>query len=126
MRLDDRVHLRLCVAGLVTFVVAKPAVPDEIEHDIPVELPPVFVRDASGSNTRLGIVAIDVDDRCLDCLGDVGGVVARPGVATGSSEADLVVDHDVDGAAGEVASELAQVECLTNDTLTAESGVSVE
>ena len=53
------------------------------------------------------VLAVDVEDRRLDHLGDVGAVLRRAGVARGGGEADLVVDDDVDRAAGRVAGEVA-------------------
>ncbi len=47
-----------------------------------------------------------MEDRSLHALGDIGGVEARPGISGRGREPDLVVDDDVDGAAGVVAVEL--------------------
>ena len=62
--------------------------------------------------TRLGVVAVDVEDRRLDHLGDVGAIVAGARLGGAGGEADLVVDHDVQRAPGAVAFKLRQVEGL--------------
>jgi hypothetical protein len=50
----------------------------------------------------------------------------RPRVPRVRREADLVVDHDVDGPVGGVVGQVRQVHRFENDALTAEGGVSVE
>ena len=75
---------------------------------------------------RLGVVAVDVDDGSGDGLGDIGGIEARPGIEGRGREANLVVDDDVDGAAGPVAAQLGKVEDLGHDALAGEGGVAME
>ena len=77
-------------------------------------------------DARLGVLAVDVEDRHLDHLGDVGAVPRRAGVARVGGEADLVVDDDVDRAAGPVAGELQQVQRLGHEALAGERGVAVD
>ena len=74
----------------------------------------------------LGILAVDVEDRCLEHAGDVRGVARRAARLGRRGEADLVVDHDVDRAAGAVALQIAQVEDLLHHALTGESRVAVD
>src|SRR3546814_7903741 len=57
---------------------------------------------------RFRIVAVDVEDRCLHHLGRVRRIRRRARVGRIGGEADLVVDDDVDGAAGTVAAQLAE------------------
>src|SRR5262249_20062121 len=59
-------------------------------------------------------------------LGHVGAVRRRTGVAGSGGEADLVVDNDVQGAAGGVAGQLGQVERLGHQTLAGEGSVAVD
>ena len=73
----------------------------------------------------LGVVAVDVEDRRLDHPGDVGGVGRGARGARRGREADLVVDDDVDRAAGAVAAQLGQVERLGDDALAGERRVAV-
>ncbi len=53
-----------------------------------------------------GVVAVDVEDRRLDHSRDVGAVQAGARRAGRGGEPDLVVDDEVDGAAGAVAAQL--------------------
>jgi hypothetical protein len=124
-RVDDLVHLRLGERRVVGLVVAVPPVADEVDDDVAVEPLPVGEREPTDPDHGLGVVAVDVQDRRVDGLGDVGGVVRRPGRVRRGREADLVVDHDVDGAAGAVATQLRQVERLGHHALAGERRVAV-
>ena len=87
---------------------------------------PELGRDLGGVDHGLGIVAVDVEDRRLDHLGDVGGVGRGARVARIGGEADLVVDDEVQRAAGAVAVQARQAEALGDDALAGEGGVAVE
>ena len=65
-------------------------------------------------------------DRHLEHLGDVGAVLRRPGIGGPGREADLVVDDDVNRAAGPVARKLRQVQRLGDESLAGERGVAVD
>lgn len=67
-----------------------------------------------------------MEDRRLDHAGHVGGVHGGAGRLRRGGEADLVVDDDVQGAAGAVAPQLGHVERLRHDTLAGEGRVAVE
>ena len=75
---------------------------------------------------RLGVLAVDVEDRHLDHLGHVGAVARRAGLARRGREADLVVDHDVNRAAGPIARQLREVQGLGHQALAGEGGVAVD
>ena len=122
---DLGVHQRLRVAGVVALVVPVAPVADEVDDHVLVEPLAVGVGEPRHPHARLGVVAVDVEDRGLDDLGDVGGVEARPGGLGRGGEPDLVVDHDVDRAAHPVALDVAHVERLGHDALPGEGGVAV-
>jgi len=67
-----------------------------------------------------------VEDRHLEAFGDVRRVVRGAAGVRGRREADLVVDDDVDGAAGAVGGQLAHVEGLVDHALAGEGGVPVD
>ena len=125
VRPDQLVHLRLGERGLVALVVAEAAVADHVDDDVLAERLAEVERHLHDAHARLGVVAVDVEDRRLHHLGDVGGVHARPAELGRGGEAELVVHHDVDGAADLVAGHLAQVERLGDHALTRERGVTV-
>jgi hypothetical protein len=68
---DLRVHQRLGEARLVALVVAEAAIAPHVDHDVALEPLAVFDRQLAGEGHRFGIVAVDVEDRRLDALGDV-------------------------------------------------------
>ena len=75
---------------------------------------------------RERIVAVHVENRHLDHFRDVGRVHRRARVFRQRGEADLVVHHDVHGAAGAVAVELRHVERFGHDPLPGERRVAVD
>ena len=74
----------------------------------------------------LWVVAVDVEDRSLDSLGEVGRVDRATRGAWWGRETNLVVDNHVDGTAGAVAAQLREVEGFSNNTLTDHCGVTVD
>ena len=114
---DLGVHERLRVARVVALVVAVAPVADHVDDDVLVEPLPVGERQPGDPHARLGVVAVHVEDRRLDDLGDVGGVVAGAGGLGRGGEPDLVVDDDVDRAADAVALDVAHVERLGHHAL---------
>ncbi len=126
VRVDELVHPRLRERGLVGLVVAVAAVADEVDDDVLLELVAELERQAHHAHRGLGVVAVHVEDRRLDHLGDVGGVHARPAELGRGGEPELVVHDDVDGAADLVAGHLGEVERLGHDALTRERGVAVQ
>ena len=73
-----------------------------------------------------GVVAVHVEDRRLHHLGHVRAVGRGARVARIGGEADLVVDDEVDRAAGAVALELRQVQALGHQALAGEGGIAVD
>ena len=106
---------------------AELAEADDVDDDVLVELLPVVERELAAQDDRLGVVAVHVQHRRLDHLDDVGAVQRRARVARiGGREADLVVDDDVDRAAGVVAARLRQRQRLHHDALAGERRVAVD
>ena len=67
-----------------------------------------------------------VQDRDLKALGQVGRVAGRAALGWTGCKTDLVVDDDVDRAAGLVALKLGEVEGLLDDALADEGRVAVD
>ena len=72
--LDELVHQRLGEAGVVTLVMAALAVAHEVDDDVLGEPLAELERQARHSYARVRVVAVDVEDRCLDDLGHVGAI----------------------------------------------------
>ncbi len=123
---DHLVHAWLRERGLVALVVPVSAVAHHVDDDVLLELLPEFEGEPDDLRARLGVVAVDVEDRRLHRLGDVGRVHGRAREARHRREPDLVVDDDVHGAAHVVAGELREVQRLGHDSLAGECGVAVD
>src|SRR5271166_3018367 len=123
---DDVVHVGVRHRRVVALVVPAPAVAQHVDDDVLVE--PLTEVDGQLGHpyARLRVVAVDVEDRGSDHLGDVRAVLAGPGELRRRGEADLVVDDDVDGAADAVAGQVRHVQRLGDHTLAGEGGVAVQ
>ncbi len=71
---DFVIHQRLGELGLVALVMPEPAIAPHVDHDVAAEGLAVFDRQLAGEGHCFGIVAVDVEDRCLDALGHIAGV----------------------------------------------------
>ena len=67
-----------------------------------------------------------MEDRAVEALGQVGGVVGGAAGVRGGGEAHLVVNHDVDGAAVSVTAQLRQVDGLLDNAQAGEGSIAVE
>ena len=124
--LDLAGHDRLRVRGLVLLVVAEAPVADQVDDDVVAEARAVGEREPDGRDRRLRVVGVDVDDRRVEALGEVGRVAGRPSLRRIGREPDLVVRDQVERAAGRVALERVEVERLGDDPLAGERSVAVQ
>jgi len=123
---DELADARLGEGRLVGFVVAVAAVAVHVDDDIAAEALAEFEGEFGDEVDFQGVVTVDVEDRGFDHFGDVSGVGGATGVGGSGGEADLVIDDDVDGAAGAVAWELGEIEGFRDHALACEGGVAVE
>ena len=75
---DALVHQRLGEGRLVGFVVAEAAVAEHVDDHRLLELLAELGGDLGGEDHRFRIIAIGMEDRRLDHLGDVGGIGRGP------------------------------------------------
>ena len=123
---DRLVHQRLGVARLVALVVAVAPEAHEVDHDVALEALPVLGGQAHHVDAGLGVVPVHVEDGDVEHLRDGRGVDARARVLGVGGVADLVVDDDVDGAAGVVAPEPREVQRLCHHALRSHRRVAVD
>ena len=124
---DRCVHDRLRRRGLVGLVVPKPAIADEIDDDVLVELHAVVDGEARREHHRLGVVAVDVQDRRLDHLRDVAAIERGARVArVVRGEADLVVDDQVDRAARVERAGLRHLQGFLDHALAGEGRIAMD
>ena len=126
MPVDLLDHQRLRVGGLVLLVVTEAAIADEIDHDVLAEAAAVRHREPDRGNGRLGIVGVDVNDRDVEALREVGRVTGRAAFARVGREPDLVVRDQMQRPTGRIALEAVQVEGLCHDALPGERRIAVE
>ena len=126
MRADESIHDRLSERGLVAFVVAEPPIAEHVDDNRLMELLPVFGRHLGAEDDRLGIIAVDMKDRRLDQLGDVRRIGRGARIARIGGEADLVVDDEMQRAAGPVAAQARKTEAFGHHALSGKSGVAVD
>ena len=106
LRLNLPIHQWLRIARIVAFVVAVLAIADQVDHHVLVETLPVIVGNLRRANARFRIVAVDVKHRRLHRQRDIRAIGRRSRLARIGGESDLVVDHQVDRAAGCIARNL--------------------
>ena len=126
MLLDHLVHLGLGVGRLVGLVVAEAAVADQVDEHVVAELLAEGEGQPDRRHAGRHVIGVDVDDRDVEALGQVGGPGGRARVVGVGGEADLVVLDQVDRAADGVAVERLQVERLGHHALAREGGVAVQ
>ena len=122
---DLPVQQRLGVAGFVPFVVPVPAVAEDIDDHVLLELLAIGIGERRDADGRVGVIAVDVENRRLHGAREIGRVGRRAGFFGCGGEPDLVVDDDVDRSAGPVPVQLREVDGFPDDTLTGERGVAV-
>ena len=71
---DDLVHERLGHRRVVPLVVTAAAVAHHVDHDVAVEALTVRECDFSSPHDGLGVVAVDVENRQLRALRDIGRI----------------------------------------------------
>ena len=126
MRSDLPVHQRLGERRLVSLVVAVAAVADEIDEEIELEGPAIGNRQPRRLDARLGIVRVHVHDRNLEAARQAARVRGAVGVFGTGRESELVVDDDVDRAAGRIARQAAQVQRFGHDALAGKRRVAMD
>ncbi len=123
--LDEAVHGGLGKVGLVPLVVAVAAVADDFNHHVGAEGLPVVQGQPRHMSRRLRVLAVDVKNRGRHHFGHVGGVEGRAGIGRKRGKTNLVVDDDVNGAAGPVPLQLGKVEGLGHHPLAREGGIAM-
>ena len=125
VRADHFVKIGLGEERFVPLVVAVAAVANNVDNDVA----PEFLAEGNGNAGcfRDGdrIVTVHVQDRGLHRLGNLGAVKRGTRILGQCGETDLIVHNEVHRPANLVTIELREVEALGNDSLTWESGVTM-
>ena len=106
---------------------ATAPVTDEVDHHVLVELIAVVHSQLGNEHHRLWVITIDVEYGRLNHLGNIGAVLrgARVSGLTGC-ETDLIIKHDVQGAAGAISTGLGHLERFHDDSLTRKGRVAMQ
>ena len=111
---------------LVAFVVTKAAIAEDVEDHVFVEFLAELGGHFRGMHHGLWIIAIDVEDRCLDHQRDVRGIGRGAREMRRGGKADLVVHHDMDRATGAVTAQTRQAETFGHNALTGKSRIAMQ
>ena len=120
------IHQRLGKLGLITFIVAEAAIAPHVDHDIALEFLAIIDCQLASESHRFRVVAIDVQDRRLNALCHVRRVGRSAREFRSGCEPDLVVDDEVDAAAGVVAVDPCQAQAFPYNALARESCIAVD
>ena len=112
--------------GLVALVVAVFPVADDVENDVFVEFLAKLQGELDDGAGGEGVVPVDMEDGKPEGLGGCSAVAGGAGVDRDGGEGDLVVDDDMDGAAGLVTLELGEVEGFRDHALADEGAIPVD
>ena len=105
---------------------AEAAIAPHVDHHVAVEGLAVFDRELAREGHRFGIVAVDVEDRGHHALGHIARIGRPARKFRRGGEADLVVDDEVDAAAGVVARHAREREALPHHALTRKGRIAVD
>ena len=71
LSLDEVVHHRLSHRGVIALVVTTTAVADDVDYYVLLELLAVLEGKLRHPHNRLWVVAVDVEDWCLNAFGEI-------------------------------------------------------
>ena len=121
------IHERLRRGRLVCFVMTVTAIAHEINDDVLLEARAIIEREARHEDAGLRVVPVHVEDRRFDHLRHIRAIQRRARIARiRRREAHLVVDDDVNSAAGVETTRLRELQRFHHDTLTTEGRVAVD
>src|SRR6185437_6915367 len=113
----------LRVTRIVGLVVAVAAIAHHVDDDVLLELLPVIVGELRGAHTRLRIVPIHMQNRSLHHARNIGRIGGRPRGLRIGRKPDLVIDDQVNRAAGSITFQLREIERLRYYALAGERRV---
>ena len=97
-----------------------------VDHHVPAEFLPKLKREQTNESHRDRIVPVHVKNRNLDHLGDVRGIHGGTRIFRQRGEADLIVDHGMDGPARAVAGQLRHVQGLSHNSLAGKGRIAMD
>ena len=126
VRADDFIHQRLREGRLVAFIVTEAAIAEHINHNGLMEPLTEFRGDFRRKHHRFRIIAVAMENRRLDHLRHIGRIGRGARIARIGGEADLVIDDEVDRAAGAMAFQARQTQTFRHYALTRKGGIAMD
>ena len=126
MLADAGIHQGLGEGRLVGLVMAVAPIAEHVDDHRLAEALAELDGDLGDVDHRFRIVAIHMEDRRVDDLGDVGRIGRGAGEARRRGEADLVVDDEMERAAGAVAAQARKAETFRDHALAGEGGIAMQ
>ncbi len=119
------IEYRLRVAGVIAFVMSVFAPAEDIDHHVAVKALAEIVSHLRGASARFRVVAIDVEHGSMHHQSHIGAIARGAPFAWIRSETDLIVDDQMNGAAGVVTVDLRKIQGLGDNSLARHGGVAV-
>ena len=126
MLADTRIHQGLGERRLVGLVMAVAAVAEHVDDHGLAEALAELHGDLGHIDHGLRIVAVHMEDRRVDHLGDVGRIGRGAREARRRGEADLIVDDEMERAAGAVTAQARQAETFGDHALAGEGRIAMQ
>ena len=121
------VHLRLGLRRLFRLVVPPTAIANEVDDHVLSEFHTVIDGQLHGEDHGFRVIAVHVQDRRLHHLRHFRAVLRGPGVfLMAGGKAHLIINDEVNRAAGAVAPGLAHLEGFHDHALPREGGIAVD
>ena len=125
MSFDAGVHHGLGVAGFVTLVMPEAAKSNHVEHDVQIKFAAIIKCDLHDAIRGFGVVTVDMKDRRLRNMSRVSRVDRAAAEARRCRKTDLIINDDMDRAAGSVARQARKLERFHHDALAGKRRVAV-
>ena len=100
---DVLIHPWLRCGGFVRLIVAVAAIADQVDDDIALKFLPIIKRNLRAKDHRFWVITIDVQDRRVNHFGNIGAIEGTTRIFHFGGEADLIINHHMNGAANAIA-----------------------
>ena len=105
---------------------AVSAVADDIDDNILVKRQPVLGGKPHDVNRSFRVFPVHMKDGDHQHFCHIGGITGAAGIFGKCCIADLIIDHQVDGAPGSVTGQLAHVQGFSHDSLSGKGGIAMD
>ncbi len=125
MVLDGFIEKRLGDGWIIDFAVAVTAITDHVHHNITAELVTIFEGHAAHAQDSIHVFGIYVKNGNILAAGNLSGETRGVQFIGRCSEADQIIDDDMDGAANRIAGQVGVIQRLREDALARESAITM-